>query len=240
LDSCTIYLFNEMENLGFAGAIIAFIGAVIGAVIVVASDNLIERDRRKQDEKKERKRAYSRLKGFKHSLLITCRLYSVTQIDHLYLSHVNIIQMPPTADEKMSYMEHYAAFIRHLDEARYRQNDSALELGKSRETLEKYLTDIELLFPDSFKIKSLKSSINVSMRNFINYMDQIKKSYDNAAKQETSIREKRDKLAYFKQEHLKMYPKKVKNLENGVDNLISYLESELGENEAKSRWQFWR
>jgi uncharacterized membrane protein YeaQ/YmgE (transglycosylase-associated protein family) len=52
LDSCTIYLFNEIDNLGFNGAIIAFMGAVIGAVIVVASDNLLERGRRKQYEKK--------------------------------------------------------------------------------------------------------------------------------------------------------------------------------------------
>lgn len=38
--------------MGFNGAIIAFMGAVIGAVIVVASDNLLERGRRKQYEKK--------------------------------------------------------------------------------------------------------------------------------------------------------------------------------------------
>lgn len=233
-----------MENLGFVaaiiGAIIGFMGAVIGAKIVVASDNRIERDRRKQDEKKERMRAYSRLKGFEYSILQSCTLYSVAHIDHLYLSYVNIIQMPDTADEKISYIEDHPVFIQHLDEARYRQNDSALELGKSRETLEKYLTDIELLFVGSFKVKSLKSSINVSMRNFINYINQIKDSYDNAAKQETSIREKREKLSYFKEEHLKMYPKKVKNLENGIDNLLSYLKEELGENEVKSRWQFWR
>jgi len=71
-------------------------------------------------------------------------------------------------------------------------------------------------------------------------MNQIEKSYDNAANQETSIQEKRKKLADTKERHLKEYPKRVNDLEENIDNLLSYLESELGKNEAKSRWQFWR
>lgn len=240
MDSCTIYLFNEIDNLGFNGAIIAFMGAVIGAVFVVASDNLLERGRRKQYEKKDRKRAYSRLRGLKHSISTTLKLYSVARIDHLYLSRVYDIQMPPTADEKISFMEHHAVFTQHLDEARYRQNDSALDLGKTRETLEKYLTDIELVFPDINKVRSLNSSIDVSIKNFILYMSQIEESYDNAANQEKSIQEKRKKLADTKERHLKEYPKRVNDLEEKIDNLLSYLESELGKNKAKSRWQFWR
>lgn len=207
-------------------------GAVIGAVIVVASDNLIERGRRKQENEKERYRAYSRLKGFELSILQTCKLHSVAHIDNLYSSQVNFIHLPDTADEKISYMEQHPLPLRRVDEARYRQNESALEMGKSREMLEKYLTDIELLFSDSPKIKSLKNSIDISVDNLYKYWNQIKSDYDKVPEQETSIKEKRDKLWYLKQDYLNRYPKKIDELRNNIDELLKYLKTELDNEES--------
>jgi len=232
MDSCSIYLFNELGNIGHVSAIIALISAIIGASIVVASDNIIEKQRRKQEQKNERKRAYSQLKGFEYSILQTCKLYSVSYIDHLYLSHISIIHLPDTADEKLSYIEQHPVLVRRVDEARYRQNESALEMGKSRETLEKYLTDIELSFSDSPKIKSLKNSIDKSMKNLYDYWDQIKKDYEAATKQESHIKKKRNKMWFLKEDYLNRYPKKTEKLKNGIDNLLSYLEAELDDTES--------